>query len=288
MSSNNKIIFINTKVIFHKFTRLLAYSVVLFFIVIDIYPLIFMVFSSFKTNSEFLSNMIALPNALHFENYTNAWRVAKIGRFFVNSVYITSVSIILVLTLSFFASYIFARQKFRIRGLLYTYFIMGMLIPMHAILVPLFLLFSKLNLINKWYTLFLPYTAIGLPYAIYLFESFIKAIPAEIEESAVIDGANNLQTLAGILLPMCKPAIVSVTILVFINIWNDFAIALVLIRDNSFKTIQLGLTNFIGQMATQYTQLMAALFITTVPVLITYFIFQDKLTKGMIAGALKG
>ena len=276
------------KSFFNRIFRAAVSLVILFFIIIDIYPIFFMIFSSFKTNSEFLSSVISLPRIWHFENYINAWRVAKIGQFFLNSVYLTVISIVVVLVLSFFASYIFARIQFKLRGLFFSYFIVGMLIPMHSVLVPLYLLFSKLGLLNRWYTLLLPYTAIGLPYAIYLFESFIRAIPTEIEESAVIDGASNIQTLLKIILPMCKPAVVSVTVLVFINIWNDFAIALVLIRDNAYKTIQLGLTNFVGQMTTQYTQLMAALVITTLPVLVTYLLFQDKLTKSMISGAIKG
>jgi raffinose/stachyose/melibiose transport system permease protein len=163
-----------------------------------------------------------------------------------------------------------------------------MLIPIHATLVPIFTMFNSLGMLNKWYTLFLPYIGFGMPFAIYVMESFISMIPHAIDEAAVIDGCGRFRLLFTIILPLCTPAIATVSIMSFFNVWNDFIFPLILITDNSLKTIQLGLQNFIGPRSAHYTQLMAALTIATVPVLSIYFMFQNQITKGLAAGAVKG
>lgn len=268
--------------------KVIAYIVFVIFTFLNLYPVYWILMSSLKTNKEFMENIFALPKGFAWENYANAWKESRISVYFFNSLYVTAISIIFILVLSLLISYCLARFKFRARPLLYGFFLLGMLVPVHATLVPIFNMFNSVGMLNKWYTLFLPYIGFGMPFAIYVLESFIKMIPDAIDEAAAIDGCSRGRLLFQIIAPLCGPALATVSVMSFFNVWNDFIWPLILITDNNLKTIQLGLQNFIGPRSANYAQLMAALSIATFPVLIIYFIFQKQITKGLAAGAVKG
>jgi len=185
-------------------------------------------------------------------------------------------------------AYALARYSFKLNALIFVLFISGLLVPVHGLLIPVFILFKRINLLDHRFTLILPYIAFGLPLAVFLFESFIKGIPREMEEASFIDGAGLPFTLRRIILPMTAPAVATVTILSFLNCWNEFPFALVLLKTKALKTLPIGLTNFSGQFATDYTKLMAALMITIVPMMIVYFLSYKTIMRGMVAGAVKG
>ncbi|WAM36029.1 carbohydrate ABC transporter permease [Caldicellulosiruptor acetigenus] len=253
-----------------------------------IFPIVWLIYSSLKTEKEFVLNIAALPAHPTFENYINAIKTAKMHIYFFNSLFTTVVSVILIVLFSFVVGYFFARYRFTGRNLLYTMFLAGMLIPIHALLVPMFVEFKVLGLLDKRITLILPYVGLGLPMAIFLMENFIKDIPHEIEEAAYIDGATLTTTLFRIILPICKPIISTVVILSSLSSWNEFSFALVLIKSDALKTLPVGLTNFTSQYTVKYTQLMAAITIAILPVIMVYLIFNKKVIQGLVAGAVKG
>lgn len=253
-----------------------------------IFPVIWMVYSSFKTQQEFSLNNISLPENWHFSNYINAFKVGHFQDYFFNSVYLSVISVALIIFLAFIIGYMIARHHFPGRKLVYILFMFGMLIPIHGLLVPVFILFRNVGILDKPFTLILPYVAFGLPIAIFLFESYIKQIPKEVEEAAIMDGCNTFQIIFQILFPIATPVIATATILSFLTAWNEFPFALVLIQSDELKTLPLGLNNFSGQFSANYPQMMAAMTITVLPVLIVYLAFSKKIISGMTAGAVKG
>jgi len=268
--------------------RVLIYIVFATFTVTNIFPIVWVVISSFKTNSEFAESLLSFPRHFDFTNYLLAWKTSKIGVYFLNSVYVSVVSMSIVVALSIMVAYILARYQFAPRNMIYVFFIFGMLIPIHTTLVPLFIMFKTIHALDKWFTLILPYTGFGLPFAVFILESFIRTIPRELDEAAIIDGCGSGSLLLQIITPLCKPALATVCIMTFLTNWNDFVFPLIFINKDRLKTIQLGLANFIGPRSADYTQLMAGLVISIIPILVLYFTFQNSLVKGMTAGAVKG
>lgn len=258
------------------------------FSVACIFPIVWIVYSSLKTKDEFMLDAVRLPQQWAFRNYYKAFVEGDMSQYFVSSALNTAVTVTLVLFLAFCAAYALARFRFRFRNAIYSFLIAGMLIPVYGLLVPLFLQFKQFGLYDKFYTLILPYIAIRLPLPIFLLESFIRTVPAELDEAAHIDGASKFYTMTRIILPICKPAIATVVILAFLDTWNEFPFALVLVSNEAFKTIPVGLTNFYGQYTSDYTTLMAAMVLSIVPVLAVYLAFYKNIMKGMTAGAVKG
>jgi raffinose/stachyose/melibiose transport system permease protein len=164
----------------------------------------------------------------------------------------------------------------------------GLLVPVHALMVPMYLQFQRLGLNDQWYTLIIPYVAFGLPFALFLVESYIASIPKEMEEAATIEGCSFARILFGIILPMAAPVIATVTIMQFFACWNEFSFALILISTEELRTVPLGLTYFRAQRDTNYPLLMAAMILSLLPVAVVYFTFSGKIIKGVAAGAVKG
>lgn len=271
-----------------KISRFFIYFIFSVFVVLNVFPLLWLFVSSFKTNKEFMANLFSLPKKLIVKNYVAAWEYSRIGKYVFNSVFVTVGSVIIILVLAIMIAYVLARFKFKGRKMMYVYFLFGMLIPIHTTLVPLFTMFKSLHWLDKRFTLFLPYISFYMPFAIYILESYIRSIPIEMDEAAVMDGAGRFQVLFRIVFPMASPALATVCVMTFLNIWNDFVFPLILVSSDKYKTIQLGLQNFIGPMSANYPQLMAALVISTTPVFCLYLLFQKKLITGMTAGAVKG
>lgn len=253
-----------------------------------IFPAIWLLYSSMKTKSEFNANPIALPSSINFENYINVLQKSDMAHWMWNTFRNTAISLLLILLIGFIVGYFVARFQFRGRKVLYSYFLLGMLIPIHALMVPMYILFTKTGLGDAWYTLIFPYTAFGIPISVFLVESYVQNIPKELEEAAAIDGSSFTRTLFSIILPICKPILVTVGIIQFFFLWNEFTFALILINDEALKTISVGLTIFKGQYATDYPQMMAAMFLSILPAVLIYFAFSKQVIKGMVAGAVKG
>lgn len=253
-----------------------------------VFPLIWMLYSSLKTQKEFSLNIISLPAKPQFHNYSDAYRIGKMQTYFWNSAYVSIISVALIIVIGFVVAYFLSRYKFPGATAIYLLFLSGMLIPIHGLLIPVFVEFKVLHLLNQHYTLILPYVAFGLPMVIFLMESFIRSIPMEMEEAAVVDGSTTVRTMFTIILPMCLPVLSTGLILSFLSSWNEFPFALVLLSRDSLKTLPVGLTNFNGQFSVNYTQMMAGMMIVVLPVLVTYLAFSKRIIQGMTAGAVKG
>lgn len=261
---------------------------VILFSVTCIYPIVWMVYSSLKSNQEFSLDTVGLPKVLHFENYVKAIQEGNISSYFKNSMINTVITVVAVVFISFVTGYLLSRYAFKGRNLVYYLFLSGMLVPIYALLIPIFVEYKALGLLNNKVTLILPYIAFALPMAVFLIESYVKSIPFEIEEAAFIDGSTLFRTMFSIIMPICKPVIATSAILSFLNTWNEFPLALVLIRSNKLKTMPIGLTNFVGSYTVDYPLLLSALMVSTIPVIIIYLLFYNQIMKGMTAGAVKG
>jgi raffinose/stachyose/melibiose transport system permease protein len=254
----------------------------------SIFPVAWMAYSSLKTKAEFAKSVLALPRSPQFGNYVRAFQIGEMEIYFLNSVIVSAVSVSIIVLSAFLAAYALARYSFKLRAALYAAFISGMLIPVHGLLIPIFILFSRTGLLDHRVTLVLPYVAFGLPIAIFVLESFIRGIPREMEEAAHMDGAGLPALLFRVILPMCGPALSTAFILSFLSAWNEFPFALVLIKTKALKTLPIGLTNFSGQYLTDYPKLMAALMIALLPVIAVYLVAHRAIMRGMGAGAVKG
>jgi ABC-type sugar transport system, permease component len=260
----------------------------LVYALLTLYPLVWLFISSFKTNQEFFGKPFALPTTWNFDNYKRAWEIADLGTAFVNSVIVTVSSIVLTLFLGTLTAYILSRLEFRFKGVLMSLFVIGMLIPIHSTLVPLFIMMNKIGILDTYASLILPYAAFELPVAIFVVAAYLTSVPKDLEEAAMIDGNGYWGTFFRIIMPLAVPAMATVFILGFLRFWNDFAFALVFINDQSLKTLPLSLSIFSDGYGTDYSLTTAAMAIAVIPTIIVYLIFQEQIMKGMVAGSVKG
>ena len=262
----------------------------LLFSISCIFPLVWMFYSSLKTKRVFNADIMGLPKEPTFSNYQKIMTNADyhIGQSMWASVRTNVISIFFIALFGFIVGYILSRIKFKGNRLLYVMFLMGMLIPVHSLLVPIYVVFNKTGLGNQWFTLIIPYVAFGMPIAVFLVEGFIKAIPVALEEAAAIDGSSFTRTLFSIILPVAKPILVTIAIIQTFSCWNEFSFALVLIKDVKLQTVPLAMTMFKGQFASDYPKIMSAMLTTMAPVVVLYFAFSKQIIKGMVAGAVKG
>lgn len=253
-----------------------------------IFPMVWIFYSSFKTQAEFTQSSTALPQALNLKNYISVFTQTKLGMYMLNSARNTILSVLIIIVFSFLAGYVLSRYRFRGRSLIYNYFIMGMLIPVHALLVPMYVQLRQSGLTNHWYTLLFPYVAFGLPISIMLIESYIASIPKELEEAAAIDGCGFFRCLFQIVFPLAMPILSTVAIIQFFAVWNEFSFSLILVNSDTLRTVPVGLTMFKSAYTVDYPRLMAGIVTTTLPVMILYFVFSKRIIEGMVAGAVKG
>ncbi|MFU0827139.1 MAG: Carbohydrate ABC transporter permease [Lachnoclostridium sp.] len=265
-------------------------AILLIFSLSCIFPLIWMFYSSLKEKRTFNADIMGLPKNPSFSNYINILTNPDYHIFqsMFNSIRTTVLSVFFIILFGFIVGYILARINFPGNRLLYIAFLMGMLIPIHSLLVPIYVVFTRTGLSNSWYTLILPYVAFGLPISIFLVEGYVKGIPVALEEAAAIDGSSFSRTLFSIILPMCKPILTTIGIIQTFSCWNEFSFALVLIKDPRLQTVPLAMTQFTGQFSSDYTKIMAAMLITMAPIVVFYFVFSKQIIQGMVAGAVKG
>ena len=266
----------------------LANALLIIFSISCIFPIVWMLISSFKTTGDFNSNVMGLPKAIFAENYRQILFESNIYRYMLNSVIVTAVSVALQLLIGFFIGYFLSRHRFRGRNFIYLFFLVGMLIPIHSQMVPAYIMLNKLGLTDNLLGLILVYIAGGLPLVIFLIESYLGSIPVSLEEAALIDGCSFNQILFRIILPLAVPILVTCAIIQLFSCWNEFSYALIIISKDNLRTIPLGLTLIKGQYANNYPKMMASMLVSMAPVVIIYFSFSRKIINGVIAGAVKG
>lgn len=257
-------------------------------LIVAVLPFFFMVLNSFKNKFEILTNgVFALPQKMNLANYANVLSGGFV-RYFLNSVVLLLVVLFLILMISAFAAYPLARFKFRLNGLIYGLIVACMAIPIHITLIPVFQMTKALGIYDSIGALVGPDVAFALPISVFILTSFMKGIPKEIEESAEIDGCNRYTMFFKIMLPLTKPGLSTLAIYNGVNVWNEFSFAYTLTQSPHNRTLPLAVWDFQGQYAMNTPMIMAVLTMTVLPMIILFLFAQDKLIKGMTAGAVKG
>lgn len=266
----------------------IAFILAIFWLIISFLPFVFMVLNSFKEKFEMLTKGIfRLPAKLNWSNYTEVLS-GGFGNYFKNSVIVLVISLILLLFISACASYPLARFKFKLAQPIYALIVACMSIPVHITLIPVFKMAKTTGLYDSIWALIGPYIAFAVPISVFILTSFMKEIPREIEESAEIDGCGKIQMFFSLILPLSKPGLATLAIYNGVNMWNEFSFAYTLTQSAQNRTLPLAIWEFQGQYSMNTPMIMAVLTLTLLPMIIMFIIFQDKLVKGMTAGAVKG
>ena len=252
-----------------------------------VYPLLWVLFGSLKTKTELINNVWGAPHELVFQNYADAWRIAGIGSRIVNSVSITAAALAVLVAVATPCAYALARLKFRGRAVVLAVTVAAMLVPPQVMAIPLFLVARDLGMINNRLGLAVIYAATSMPLSVFILRSFFLTLPADLEDAARVDGASRLAILTRIMLPLVKPGVALVVIFAFIEIWNDFFLAFLLLRKPELQTIPLGLVAFFQQYDSLWNLYFATLMITTLPVIIIFLLMQRQFIAGLTAGAVK-
>ena len=255
-----------------------------------IFPMIWMIYSSFKTDQELFFSPWAPPVELQWDNFARAWTKAHVGDYLLNTLIVVVPALLLTLIISAMAAYVLARFEFVGRRFLFYMFLSGMLFPVFLALVPLFNLVNQLKMLNTFHGLIIVYIAYSLPFTIFFLTGFFKTLPTEIEESAIMDGANPYQVFFKVMLPMASPGLISMGIFNFLGMWNQYVLPPVLISDESKYMLSQGLAFMLFKQfyENDWSALFAALTIIMVPTLIVYITFQKRIQDGITTGALKG
>jgi ABC-type glycerol-3-phosphate transport system permease component len=245
--------------------------------------------ASFKTNAEVFASVFRLPETWQIANYVKAWNTANFAVYFRNSVIVTFASTILILVVSAPAAYVLSRMPFRGRGVLTTVFIAGMGIPTMLLLIPLFVIVTRMGLVNTLAGLILIYVTVSIPFTVYILTGFFASLPKELEEAAVIDGCTDFAVFSRIMLPLASPGLITAAIFNGISIWNEYMLVLVFVGDSQKRTLALGLYSLQGAM--QYTGdwvgLFAGVSIVMIPTIILFIILSERMISGITMGAVK-
>lgn len=270
-------------------TRTLMWLLLAVLLVTQLYPLLWLLLYSLKSNTEILNGgILVLPKTFHWNNYREAMVSGGYFRYLGNSVLVTGVTLVATLLLGSMLAYAIARFAWKWANAVLLLFIVGMMIPLQSTLLPLVVVFKKVHLLDSYGSLMLPYIAFALPMAVFILTTFFKSIPPEMEESASIDGASVNRTFLGIILPLAVPPLTTVTILTFIPTWNEYIMAATFISTDSLKTLPFGVYSFVGKYTTNFGAIGAYLVLASLPVILIYFFLSEKIAKGMVAGAVKG
>ena len=258
--------------------------------------------ASFKENVEFYGQSPwTLPKSLNFQNFMDAFKVAKMGNYMMNSVVVTILALLFLLVIALPASYVLARYRFKGNSILQVLFMAGLFVNVNYIVVPIFLMFVDADtflrsmgvgafFLNNRVVLALVYASTNLPFTVYLLSGFFQTIPKDYEEAAFVDGSGYFHTMIKVMFPMAKPSIITIILFNFLAFWNEYILAMTLMTKDKYKTLPVGLMNLNSaqKAAANYGQLYAGLVMVMLPTLILYILVQKKLTEGMSLGGLKG
>ena len=270
-------------------TKVFLHILLAAFAIVQVYPLIFLLFFSLKDNNEIYSgNVMGVPHKLHWENYHNALFNANVGHYLVNSIFVTAVVIVVSGILACMVSYAIARMRVRGNNIVKTFFSIGLMIPLHAVLLPVFIMLRNLKMLDTYQAIIVPYIAFALPMAIFFMIGFFQTLPLELEESAFLDGCGIFRTFFTIILPLVKPALATISIFTFLSTWNEMMFAITFINSENYRTLTVGIMQMVGQYTTDWGSMGAGLVVATLPTVIIYLLFSNQVQSGMVAGAVKG
>ncbi|MGL1893932.1 MAG: carbohydrate ABC transporter permease [Spirochaetaceae bacterium] len=264
------------------------YLVMIFYALSIILPLFIMVMTSFKSNAEIFTNPLGLPAAFKFDAYIKLFSKSNYGRYFYNSVFVTVVSLSIAVSISSLASFALSKYKFKFQKALYSFFIVGLIVPIKLGTIDIMKTMINLTIFDTHTSLIIVYIAMAIPLSVFILYDYIKMIPDELSSAARIDGCSEPGIFFRIIAPLVKPGIAAAAIISFIPNWNEFWFPLVLIKTRDLYTIPLATGQLFGQFDTKFDLVFAVLTLASVPVIIIYLLLAKQFVKGLSAGAVKG
>ncbi len=268
----------------------LAYSLLGLWCAFTLFCLIWILVTSVKSNRELFQNVWSLPAKLHTENYVKIWNIFELGIYFRNSILIVPSSVLLILFFAAPAAYVLCRARFRGREALLNFITIGMGIPFVILLIPLYMLLTRMHLINSLIGLIIVYISLSLPFTIFVLSGFFRSFPSQLEEAAAIDGCSPFKSFRTVVIPLSSPGLLTVSIFNFVGIWNEYLLALILLKGEQKRPLSLGLYSI--QSSMQYTGDWVALFagvvIVLIPLFVFYILMSERIIEGLTLGALKG
>ena len=272
-----------------KIGKIILWIVLVMVAVIQLFPLIWLVdFSLGSSNEMFTNGLLIIPEKIRWDNYVKAFVDGNFLHYLKNSVLINTTAVILVVIISIMAAFACQRMKWKLSGFVSTLLVMGMMIPIHATLLPNYKIYSGLHLTDTIWALLIPYVAFSLPQGLFLMTGFIQSLPKELEEAAVMDGCGIYRIVFQIVTPLLKPSIATVAIMTFLNNWNEFMMASTYLSTPTWKTLPFSVLEFTGEYSSNYAVQFAVMALTAAPAVIVYVILNKHITKGVAMGAVKG
>lgn len=272
-----------------KIGKIILWIVLVMVAVIQLFPLIWLVdFSLGSSNEMFTNGLLIIPEKIRFDNYVKAFVDGNFLHYLRNSVLINTLAVILVIFISIMAAFACQRMKWKLSGFVSTLLVLGMMIPIHATLLPNYKIYSSLHLTDTIWALLIPYVAFSMPQGMFLMTGFIQSLPKELEEAAVMDGCGIYRIVFQIVTPLLKPSIATVAIMTFLNNWNEFMMASTYLSTPTWKTLPFSVLEFTGEYSSNYAVQFAVMALTAAPAAIVYVILNKHITKGVAMGAVKG
>jgi raffinose/stachyose/melibiose transport system permease protein len=265
------------------------YAPLVLLAVVQVFPLIWLVdFSLNKSGDLFGESILKWPDPPQFRNYAIAWTDGNIPRFFFNSMVVNVSTIIITISCVLPMSYAFVRMDWKLKGFFYTVILTGLMIPIHVTILPNYFIFNAVGIKDSYLSLILPYVAFSLPLGVLVMSGFLESVPRSLEESAVMDGCSIRRIVFRIILPLTKPAVVTITIMTFMGSWNEFIMAATFLSSNLYRTLPFAVYNFAGVYSSEYAIQFAVMTLTALPALVIYIALNGQITKGITVGAVKG
>lgn len=270
------------------FYKILLYVILIFLTLVWIAPIFTLVATAVKSKKDLYNNigLFALPDKIAWSNFVTAVTKGRLIGYMKNGAIISCLKVPLGIVVEALAAFALTRLNIKHKTGIFIFFLIGMMLPMQSALVPINVIYSRLNLLNTYFGLFYVYVGFGISFGILILRGFFRTIPKEIDEAGYIDGCSKFRLFWNIILPMSKPAIATLIITDFLATWNEYLLASVIINDNTKKTVPVGLMTFIGEHSTDFSLLCAGVLVSIIPVMIVYLVFQRYFVEGM-AGAVK-
>lgn len=266
---------------------MLFYTVMTGISLVYLIPLVWMVLSSFKTQGQIFDTPWSLPTSFDFSIFGEAWRRGGLGTYVLNSLFVTTVSVVGILLFGSMAAFALSRLKFRLRGFFLVFLALGLLLPVQAYFVAQSSMLNRLRINDTHWALIVPYIGLGLSLAVYLLKAYLDSLPKELFECARMDGCGDVRMYFAMVFPMIKPGLATVAVFSILAAWNEFLLATLYIQSDEYKTIPVGLLAFTGKYSTDYPMLFSALSIITIPMVAIYVIFHRQVTSGITEGTLR-
>ena len=271
-----------------KVSTVLIYIFFIFMVIIYLAPIAWIAMSTLTARPEIYKNPFGWPESFQWGNYEVAWKAGKLGIAMLNSLFVCVITLILTMVIGSMAAFAIGRMRWKLSGAAMVYILVGMMIPVHCVLIPLFVRFAKLGLNNNLWGLILPYLTFSLPVSVFIMTGFFKSIPNELLESACIDGCTIYQIFYKVCFPLARTGLFVTGLMTFIGNWNELLLALVFISDGNKKTLPVALTKFVTPYQTNYDKMFPAIMIAIIPTIIVYCLFSNQIVDGLTTGAVKG